>query len=444
MRKYILSLLICAASASPVGAQGFAPLRTEFISYEMREDAEKGAREKNQHFRKLVLTKTEAGFHTEIDVPVLWLDRDIFIHCEGMAATLRVNGYTVGATDDSAAPAEFNITGYLTDGPNSIEFVTDRSPRVEGYPTGMAPAAYVYSQPKLRIEDFLVTAKPDSLNKYGILTVRLALANSYNFPEEINVGYDIYDPAGKLQHYDNRNATVPGAMSGGRDTLVFREFIYGTPKNLWSSEKPALYNIMLIVKHGSRITEYIPLRVGFGRTEVVDGQLVRNGKAVAVNAARYNAAADSKTTADELARLKKAGVNTIMVDCPQPCWFYDLTDQTGLYVFDQPNINTAGSTDTRPGGTPANDPRLAADYLHRTQAAFARSRNHTSIACWSLAGGDGNGYNLYKTYQWLKANEPARPVIYNGAAGEWNSDMEPVTAVDAREILGKPAAPRKR
>ncbi len=442
MRKYILSLLICTA-ALPAGAQGFAPFRTEFVSYEMREDAEKGARDKNRHYRELTLTATGAGHRSGIDIPALWLDREIFIHSEGMCMTLLVNGYTVGATDDAATPAEFNITHYLADGPNTVEFVNDRMPLVEGYVTNTAPMAYVYSQPKLRIEDFLITAEPDSLDKYGILTVRIALANSYNFPEQINVGYDIYDPAGKLQHYDNRDVTVPGAAGGGRDTLEFREFIYHTPGNLWSAEKPALYNIMLIVKHGKRITEYIPLRVGFGRTEIVDGQLVRNGKAVVIDAARYNAAADRKTTADELARLKKAGANTIMVDHPQPFWFYDLTDRTGLYVFDRPNINSTGSTDTSPGGTPANDPTLAADYLHRTQAGFARSRNHTSIAGWALAGGDGNGYNLYKTYRWLKANEPRRPVVYNGAAGEWNSDMGPIQAVDSREITDKPAAGKR-
>lgn len=459
----MVSLLACAAAvtAMPAEAQvtlqgdsfildgdtgiklNYAPLRTEFISYDMREDAEKGARAKNQYYQELKLTRTDGSYRAEIDIPVLWLDREIFIHAEGMPKTLNVNGRTNGFIEDGLTPAEFNITHFLTDGRNTIEFGNDHKLRLVGYDKEVTPAAFIYSQPKLRIEDFTITAEPDSLNKYGILTIRIALANSYNFPEEMNVGYDIYDPAGKLQYFDNRDVVVPGVMSGGRDTLEFREFIYGTPANLWTADKPALYNVMLIVKHNRRTTEYIPLRVGFGRTEVIDGRLVRNGKAVTVNAARYNAAADRKTTADELARLKKAGINTIMVDYPQPFWFYDLTDQTGLYVFDQPDINFAGSTDTRPGGTPANNPNINETYLLRTEAAFARSRNHTSIAGWSLGNDHGNGYNLYKTYQRLRANEPLRPVIYNGAAGEWNSDMEPIQAVDARGILDKPAAPAR-
>ena len=421
--------------------------RTEFISYTLREHADKGAREKDQHYRELQFTtaQTESGglMSADLDIPVLWLDRDIFLRGEGLqaGAGIFVNGVEIGMAMTGILPEEFNITPYVTDGVNKIEIkvithaggIPDKSDNLR---------AYVYSQPKLRIEDFLITAEPDSLNKYGILTIRLALANSYNFPEEINVGYDIYDPKGKLQYFDNRDVVVPGVFSGGRDTLEFKEFIYGTPANLWTPDKPALYYGMLIVKHGKRVTEYIPYRVGFGKTESADGRLVRNGKAVEVKAARYNAAADRKTTADELARLKKAGINTIMVDYPQPYWFYDLTDETGLYVFDQPDLNFAEqfAAGRLPGESPANEPTALGAYLYHTRSMFARNRNRTSIVGWSLGDTHGNGYNLYKTYQWLRENEPLRPVIYNGAEGEWDTDMEPIPAADARKVLAKPAS----
>ena len=35
----------------------------------------------------------------------------------------------------------------------------------------------------------------------------------------------------------------------------------------------------------------------------------------------------------------------------------------------------------------------------------------------------GNGYNMYKAYEWLKSVEKSRPVIYADADGEWNSDL---------------------
>lgn len=54
---------------------------------------------------------------------------------------------------------------------------------------------------------------------------------------------------------------------------------------------------------------------------------------------------------------------------------------------------------------------------------YYRSRNHTCILAYALGGDAGNGYNMYKAYEWLKSVERRRPVIYADADGEWNSDL---------------------
>lgn len=77
------------------------------------------------------------------------------------------------------------------------------------------------------------------------------------------------------------------------------------------------------------------------------------------------------------------------------------------------------------GGTPSNDPRLLGEYLGRVKAMYHRSRNHTSIIGFALGRDSGNGYNMYKAYEWLKSVEPSKPVFYVGADGEWNSDVMP-------------------
>lgn len=463
MWRYIVAFGVCAGAFADgsAAAQDTSParfpmhpeagiMRTAFMSYEgVRGDIEKNVYENSPYYKKLEMTEIGEGrYVTEIDIPVLWLNREIFLHTEGFEhSEITVNGKRIEAGAMHVLPFEVDITPFITNGINKIEFRRSaQSDAPQNRILHYGQLAYIYSQPKLRIEDFMITAEPDSLNKYGILTIRFALINGYNFPEEINVGYDIYDPKGKLQYYDNRNVVVPGILTDGRDTLELKQFIYGTPANLWSSEKPALYHGMLIVKHGKRIVEYIPYRIGFSKTEVADGKVIHNGKAIEVKAARYNSAEDRKTTAAELSRLKKAGINTIMIDYPQPWWFYEITDETGLYVFDQPGLTFGSGTgiERTPASSLANDPRFAPYYLYLTESMFKRSQNHTSIIGWSLGGEHGNGYNLYKTYRWLKENEPSRPVIYNGADGEWNSDMGFIPAVDAREILDQPAsAPAK-
>ena len=126
----------------------------------------------------------------------------------------------------------------------------------------------------------------------------------------------------------------------------------------------------------------------------------------------------------EVEALKKQGINTLCPDYPQPKWFYDMCDKAGLYVIDCANISSPTECDNRAvGGTPANEPMLVEEYLERVKAMYYRSRNHTCIVGFALSGCDsGNGYNMYKAYQWLKSVEKRLPVYYKGANGEWNSD----------------------
>ena len=133
---------------------------------------------------------------------------------------------------------------------------------------------------------------------------------------------------------------------------------------------------------------------------------------------------DLATTRKQLEALRASGVNMLFPDYPQPYWFYDLCDELGLYVIDCANINAPEKRDDRKvGGTPSNDPSLADEYLERVKAMYYRSRNHSCVIAFALGGESGNGYNMYKAYEWLKSVEKSRPVICADADGEWNSDL---------------------
>ena len=59
----------------------------------------------------------------------------------------------------------------------------------------------------------------------------------------------------------------------------------------------------------------------------------------------------------------------------------------------------------------------------RVEAMYRRAQNHVSISAFSLGGNIGNGYNMYKAYELLKSYGDSRPIIFDGAQGEWNSDI---------------------
>ena len=86
---------------------------------------------------------------------------------------------------------------------------------------------YIYSQPKLRIEDFVVHATLDSARVNGVVWVTVVMANSYRSSEKISLGYDIYSPVGKLITYNLYETEVEPESF---DTLRFKEYIYPSMK----------------------------------------------------------------------------------------------------------------------------------------------------------------------------------------------------------------------
>ena len=128
--------------------------------------------------------------------------------------------------------------------------------------------------------------------------------------------------------------------------------------------------------------------------------------------------------------LKSKGINTIYVGYPQIYWFYDLCEELGFYVIDAADINVSEGRDDRTvNGTPSNDPTLVGEYIDRVNRMYMRNRNRTCIIGWGLGHRSGNGYNMYKAYQWLKGLDDPRPVTYDDSDGEWNSDMDLPAAI---------------
>lgn len=438
--SFALALGAFCAAAQTVG-QGAAPARSEIVGYDTRKNSQTGDRLAVQTFVPFRPVEIAANSSVQtvgqiVEVPQIWNNRDMYLHIENPhgAYTLYVNDTIVGRSSDTRTPVEFYISPYVRHGNNAIVIDIDRtgepllSSSLGSNPRPQFENTYIYSQPKLRIYDYDIRFEPDSTRTYGILEVDIIAGNSYNYRETVNVGYDLYDPAGKLQDYNLREAAVEGRSV---DTVRFRMPIYKTNQWLWSDRTPRLYKLTLYTKAGGIITEYIPLQIGFGRTEFDGRNILRNGKAVAIKAARYNAHGNRAAVLKEMKAMRTRGINTLYVDYPQVYWFYDLCEQLGFYVVDQADLNvSAGRGDRTVTGTPSNDPRYAGEYVDRVRRMYRRNRNRTCIIAWSLGGPSGNGYCMYKAYQWLKGQGDERPIVYVDSDGEWNSDWELPAAIE--------------
>ena len=434
MRRVFL-LAVAIFSIITTSAQQARVYRSEFLTYDKREDAVADKRDQTARYVEfapvsVAVAAGEARYMQKVEMDASMNDYNIFFHLEavGSAYTLYINNRLVEDVDDPYTPADYIITPFLRQGMNEILLCMRESstPQLQEQLPPLAQHlfsnSYIFAQRRLSVRDFDIMLEPDSTRQFARLKIDAIIANDFNFEETIQVGYDIYNPKGKLVDFSVNALTLDGRS---KDTLTFHPYVYHANEFKWEAGRAPLYEVMLYIKRNGMLWEYIPLKVGFGRTEYRDGKLYRFDKELVLKKKEhFNAKADRAQTLREVEALKKQGINTLCPDYPQPKWFYDMCDKAGLYVIDCANISSPTECDNRAvGGTPANEPMLVEEYLERVKAMYYRSRNHTCIVGFALSGCDsGNGYNMYKAYQWLKSVEKRLPVYYKGANGEWNSD----------------------
>ena len=431
MRKLaIFAILVTLCGA--VSAQRV--LRSEFTLYDTREDALKS--DHSQTVNHIPFVPKSSGalgalemFEMEVDVPASWNDYNTYLHLENIRSgyDVAINGAVAFSSEDGITPSDYFISPRLKQGANKITLIARPSACAEldeglQVPKGELFAnCYIFAQHRTGIYDFdaaIVVGDDKKLH----LELDLIADNSFNFDETISLGYDIYTPENKLVDYAVRELTVPGRS---RDTLKVRVDLGAELRYLWSASKPQLYRSTLYVKRSGKPVEYIPLYIGAGKTTFTDGKIYRNGTAITIKSAAYNSAKNRTETRKEILALKSKGINTLKPDSPQPIWFYELCDKLGMYVIERASINPVSKGDDRTvGGTPSNNPALLGEYLSRVKSMYYRTRNHACVIAYTLGGEkSGNGYCMYKAYQWLKEVEAERPVICLSAAGEWNTDF---------------------
>jgi beta-galactosidase len=412
-------------------AEGRASWRTEFVSYDIRKEADTEQLAGSKYYRELDF-RSRAGaeiYEATVDIPGLWLDRAVYIRDTGRTGRylLSVNGSRAGFNTDSYEGGEWHVTPLLKEGENRIT-IQMLAPQSAGSdmerfspPTGRQrlEGLCLFSQPRLHVFDYTAAGYFDPEFKDNVIDLAVVVVNGFNMPEPVVVGYDIWDPAGVRKDYASVEATIRGR---GCDTVRLKFKVPGTQKHQYSASHPDLYRVVLTLRHGGWPVEYIPFKMGFGLTTYDGSTVSRGGVPIAIRSTEGDFP-ERKGTLEKLRAFKKQGYNTIAVTRPQQKWFYDMTAAEGLWVIDRASIDCdPRGGDRGPEGTVANDPVRLPWFLDRQAAMFYRRRGYPNIIGWSIGSPGGNGYNMYKSYHLLKQLDSTRPAIYLGAEGEWNTD----------------------
>ena len=396
---------------------------------------------------------TPAGVYSRtFSVPAEWSGRDVYLHLAGAKSGVYVyvNGREVGYNEDSKNPAEYLINDFLREGDNRLDIKITRwstGSYLECQDfwriSGIERDVFLWSQPRAAIRDFRIKSTLDDSYTKGLFNVSVDLVNHRSEETRLTVNYRLLDAEGRqVASDDNRiSATLPAGSTqsagGGNDNFEVHP---------WSAEDPYLYTLLLTLSENGAVTEVIPYHVGFRRIEFADsdqkaanGQpyrvLLFNGQPIkfkGVNIHEHNPKTGHYMTEELMRRdmelLKEHNFNAVrLCHYPQDRRFYELCDEYGLYVYDEANIESHGmGYDLRRGHSLGNNPDWLEAHMERTRNMFERNKNYPSVTIWSLGNEAGNGFNFYKTYLYVKdadRNLMQRPVNYERAQWEWNSDM---------------------
>ncbi|MGL4520642.1 MAG: glycoside hydrolase family 2 TIM barrel-domain containing protein [Phocaeicola sp.] len=399
----------------------------------------------------LLPDETPVGVYSrDLEVPQNWKERDIYLHLAGVKSGtyVYINGKEVGYNEDSKNPAEFLINPYLQEGKNTLTLKVFRwstGTYLECQDfwriSGIERDVFIYSQPKTAIQDFRIKSTLDDTYTDGLLTLSLDVRNRATVGSNATISYELVDASNKIVATAKQNVTLD---ANSAQTVRFEESLANIKK--WSSEAPNLYKVLMSIEQDGKVTEVIPYHVGFRRIEIKTTDIIAgNGKPYTcffvngqpiklkgVNIHEHNPLTGHYVTEDIMIRdfelMKQNNINSVrLCHYPQDRRFYELCDIYGLYVYDEANIESHGMYyDLKKGGSLGNNPEWLLPHMDRTINMFERNKNYPSVTIWSLGNEAGNGYNFYQTYLYVKDADKDlmnRPVCYERALWEWNTDM---------------------
>lgn len=381
-------------------------------------------------------------YRREFTIPASWKGKEIILHFGSITgcAFVYVNGQKVGMSKVSKTAAEFNITSFLRPGKNLLAVQVIRwhdGSYLEDQDfwriSGIERDVFLMALPKLTIWDFFIKSGLDAQYTDGVFSAEISLrAFKGNLQKKGVVEVTVLDLAGnpvynQQQAFERTGDSIQTVRFSGNVTNPLK----------WSAETPSLYQCVIVLKDvAGRTIVQTGTRIGFRQVEIKNAQLMVNGVRVMVHGVNRHEHDDVLGHVPTLALMKKDiqlmkqfNINAVRTcHYPNDPMWYKLCDEYGLYLVDEANIESHGmGSGNNPRfaqeGHVAYVPSWAPAHLDRHKRMVERDKNHASVIIWSLGNECGNGPVFHDDYKWIKERDNTRPVQFEQAGEDWNTDI---------------------
>ncbi len=400
-------------------------------------------------------------YEREFELPTSWPGQRIVLHVGAAESVVIVelNGRRVGIGKDSHLASEFDVSAHVRRGRNTLRltvvkwsdatFIEDQDQWWHG---GLTRSVFLYATPPVYLGDVAVRADLAEDGRTGRLAIDLQLGGLRRDPDpgwrveaRLEGSADVLRAplaAFELPHWATdapgraliRRHELYGSEGMGEDAdrwraaqphleparSGFARLETSIPDvRPWSAELPQLYGLEVrLVDAADRVVDAAHLRIGFRNVEVRGRDLLVNGRRIRVQGVNRHdfdqhtgRVVSREAMRRDLVSMKRHGINAVRTShYPNDPAFLDLTDELGLYVIDEADIESHAFQ-----ATLCDDPRYLAQWVSRVSRMVLRDRNHASVIAWSLGNESGYGSNHEAAAAWVRRHDPSRPLHYEGA-----------------------------
>jgi beta-galactosidase len=377
-------------------------------------------------------TNPVGSYRRDFTVPADWASQDVILHigAANSAYYVWVNGKSVGYSEDSKLPSEFNVAPYLRAGTNTVSIEVYRwsdGSYLEDQDfwrvSGIERDVWLMAAPATRARDVFAKASLDKTYRDGRLSV------------EIDVRRPKPGTRVRATLLDGDHAILTRTAAPTADGKV--ALVAQAPDiKTWSAETPNLYTLLVeVLDAKGALIQATASRIGFRTVAIKDGQVMVNGRPIVIRGVnRHEHDPDTfhviseASMRQDIELMKRNNVNAVRTShYPNDERWYALADEYGLYVMDEANIESHAYMDAG-NRDPANratyqlgfDPAWEAAHVSRVANMVERDKNHPSIIFWSLGNEAGIGPNFQKAAAWIRQRDPGRLVSYLG----WGTETE--------------------
>ncbi|MCF8355965.1 MAG: DUF4981 domain-containing protein [Melioribacteraceae bacterium] len=375
------------------------------------------------------------SYKTKFTVPGEWSDKKIVIHFGAVSSAfyLWINGKMVGYNEGSKTPAEFDITNYLTEDENDLAvrvFRWSDGSYLEDQDmwrlSGIQRDVFIYAKPEIHIRDFFARGLLIDNYTNGRIELDCELVNQESSAAKGKILIDLFD----IKSSESIFKEEVQYEIGETDTLNIEIGEDLGKVKQWSAEKPNLYQLSIsLFDENYELIEIVGTKVGFRTSEILNGQLLVNGKPVLIKGVNRHEhdpetghVVSKESMLKDIEVMKQHNINAVRTShYPNDPYWYKLCDEYGIYLIDEANIESHGYG-YKQENTLGNKPEYMNAHLDRIMKMVERDKNHPSIIVWSMGNEAGTGINFLECCKWIKQRDTSRPVQYERA--EMNTDIK--------------------